>query len=940
MNIKKQSILFLLVLCLVFAFSSLALALPLGHWEYTGEYAILRQDGFEANYKVEMTKQNKDDVKICIIADQWAYLNEEKAILEPVPDTLKIYDGKVEEIEEKPINERELEIIKASSYKVLEEAPFVDNTEKGYKEVCHIANPRETPYLKFGDNSIEVYASQVYVTNATGTNITIEPNFAHLSLADPSIVAYYPLDNTHYNTVTQTYDYSDNNNDGNLTGYVFNHGTRLNNQQGSLFNTKNTSILIPSIKLGANEFSISLWYKYINSSQYDAIFKFSNSSVDRFYCEFWSGSTQIDCYNDLGDSSTQGIITGGRNYQQIYNLMIVFNSTNVSYYLDNVLKLQNPRFSSGLNFSNSYNLTLGNNQQSQNAMNGSMFSFQFYNKSLNSSEITSIYNAGKCAVSPIGDKLIAQYILCNQSDMNSESLPYWQGSYSNSSHVYDVNNQVEGKGGKGDISQNFNGKTNYDLMSPLNLTKDSFTIGLTINTYYPNTLAWGVLSIRNATVTSTGDFNIWANANETNLGFRLYNRTGSDHSCTVTGLKNNTNYYFTIIYNSTSKIMYIYKDSIVQCNRTIVGTLLNNHTGILLGTYFDRTSTRSFAGSISDLIIFNRSLSATEVAQLYAGTFPIYKNGGYLNSTLSVGNMTNATLNFCTNESNLTLTTNLSSVAQKFSLCTANRHLLNNSATTDADVRINFLSNSYFTPLIYSDYNINTSTITQYYNGVQNTITIESGGYLNTSIAITAPLNVTKIVTANNYIFLDTYARNLSNEWLKANITITSFNGRLSYTPTTVDLPTLVSSTNTIKTINNPLSDSFTAVFNLTTTYCNNSAKDRLNEVTISQGSVLSYVCNNDTTLIVTATILSGITTMTLVRQNSAILINNWAATFASMFGLLIVVVMLAVAMGYMLPLFGKDENNSIDLRKATIILVLSAILFAIAIIIFSYLAV
>jgi hypothetical protein len=79
------------------------------------------------------------------------------------------------------------------------------------------------------------FASQITLNGATGVNVTIEPNnMAHMSVADDSLVAYYPLDNSNPLT-NQTYDYTSQNNDGNLTGYTFNHGTRVNGQNQSFF---------------------------------------------------------------------------------------------------------------------------------------------------------------------------------------------------------------------------------------------------------------------------------------------------------------------------------------------------------------------------------------------------------------------------------------------------------------------------------------------------------------------------------------------------------------------------------------------------------------------------------------------------------------------------------------------------------------------------------
>jgi hypothetical protein len=103
-------------------------------------------------------------------------------------------------------------------------------------------------------------------------------------------------------------------------------------------------------------------------------------------------------------------------------------------------------------------------------------------------------------------------------------------------------------------------------------------------------------------------------------------------------------------------------------------------------------------------MIFNRTLTATEIQQLYTNTYPLYKTQGYINTTLDTG---------------INNTINLSLYAyanQYFKLGINNQSLIDvatNNATghiitnkSNVDVKLWFFSNTSVSPLLYNSFDI------------------------------------------------------------------------------------------------------------------------------------------------------------------------------------------------------------------------------------------
>ena len=216
---------------------------------------------------------------------------------------------------------------------------------------------------------------------------------------------------------------------------------------------------------------------------------------------------------------------------------------------------------------------------------------------------------------------------------------------------------------------------------------------------------------------------------------------------------------------------------------------------------------------------------------------------------------------------------------------------------------------------------------------VNNTVYSSVG--LNTNLTINKSMSLSAIDVQTDYIYLQGYKDYLGSEYLTANLNITSSNTNYYYNNTQNDLVYISLSLSTSKVITNNLPNNYTInLNNISTIYCNGNVKDKLDSLTVSQGTINSYTCSNGI-LSVNMFLLTGNTTLTLVRENGAVLMSNWIGTFAAMFALLVLVVFLVIAMAYLMPIYGGKPID-MDMGQIAWLLVLSAILFAAGVVIFS----
>jgi len=209
---------------------------------------------------------------------------------------------------------------------------------------------------------------------------------------------------------------------------------------------------------------------------------------------------------------------------------------------------------------------------------------------------------------------------------------------------------------------------------------------------------------------------------------------------------------------------------------------------------------------------------------------------------------------------------------------------------------------------------------------------IESAG-LNTNITINKTVYMSVLDVQDTYINLTDFQAYTGTEYLEYDLYITATDTAYAYNSSRKDFPYIQSSTDSIKVINNTY-DLTNVTLKLLTSYCGHPI-ELVDTVTVSNGTVQSWDCTNST-LTINMELGVGQTVITLEKAAGERLLKNWIIIFSSMFALLIVVVFLFVALGYLAPITGRTIETGIDFKAAVIMIILSAILFAAAIVIFS----
>ena len=209
-------------------------------------------------------------------------------------------------------------------------------------------------------------------------------------------------------------------------------------------------------------------------------------------------------------------------------------------------------------------------------------------------------------------------------DLDRSLLGYWAMDYANSTHVFDnssykINGTFAGGLGTGDLvtgkrgdALDFDGSDDYiDLLAPSNLNSLSYpyTVSIWAN---PATLSQDsiVMSIDPAGSSSDLAFGIFNTNNELLLGPPSwgYVLTGMNSYLTA-----GTWQHWVVIFNSTGQVDF-YLDGV---KRTLTSNTYFTPGGNRIGAR-SISAYRYFNGSLDEAMIFNRTLSETEIKALYS----------------------------------------------------------------------------------------------------------------------------------------------------------------------------------------------------------------------------------------------------------------------------------------------------------------------------------
>jgi hypothetical protein len=432
-----------------------------------------------------------------------------------------------------------------------------------------------------------------------------------------NLVAQYKL-NTNSNQ-TIVVDTTGNNN-GTLVGKTFNNGTvsgGVTIEDGAMkFNGVN-GYVATNISQGLNlssSYSISTWFKTdINQSNIivtlrngttfpSSTIQFSGSGANSHQLKFLLQQNST-CYVN---PTTTGL---NKDDNIWHNAVFVWNGTTIFGYIDNVLSVTSTLSDTCLNLLNSQTQTylqksvfIGSYGTS-GYFNGSVDETLIFNRSLSSSEIAGLYAQGRTQYTNVTSGLVAQY-----------SGRDYSGTAGTPTTIQDTNQLSQGK-----INQafNFDGNQNYIESSNVSINAGLFNQSGTYTV--SNWLKFDSLKALNVIWNYQGGNNnriMLVSNSAGGLTFNRYNGSAYTAKSTPSGtFSTNQWYYVTAISNNG--VLRLLVDNVEYNITSAIYASGNDYHKFRIGYGSSINSAYAINGSIDDVRIYNRSLSAEEISYLY-----------------------------------------------------------------------------------------------------------------------------------------------------------------------------------------------------------------------------------------------------------------------------------------------------------------------------------
>lgn len=515
-------------------------------------------------------------------------------------------------------------------------------------------------------------------------------------------------------------DSSGNGNTGTLNGYSFNNGqlnnvTQITGYYGNAYNFSTTLGNQSYVLLGNNastlnisgQFTISAWIYPLNSTEAfrkTIVSKKQGSTGYGLVLEATSRTLRGDVYG-LTDTYTSGSPTAISVNAWSY-VTLRYNGTHITTFVNCTQQLNDA--STGNVSSSTATPRIGTIASgSAEQFNGTIDEVRIHTVALNGTQICQEMNSPY----PVnGNGLVASYSF--ESNFTNAT-----GNY-----TYDTNNLVAGQING---SNRFNGVNEYITVPWSNSINDNITMSGWLNilntTTSSRTLGFG------NSAGSTNYLNVRITSNEIYLDMR-----DNDSSATTsTKIPFTSTGWNLVTFTINQPYFVMYVNGNLISNSSIAGQ--NNFVvnRVAIGALVRSTVSDYFNGSIDDVRIYNASLSATQIADIYnAGAYRIY------NYTSSNGNGT----------INLPLT---------------NTGLVNMSITSTAN-------GGY-----YQSWAINHNTNVDYLNTMAQSTNTFSATQKVTGLTATASFVTQYLTNSTHYMYVQPYQVNLSGGWY----------GAFNYTP-------------------------------------------------------------------------------------------------------------------------------------------------------------
>jgi hypothetical protein len=424
-------------------------------------------------------------------------------------------------------------------------------------------------------------------------------------------VALYQL-NGNANDVSGNYN-------GTATSVTY--GTGVFGQAG-VFNGTSSKIDLSNLGLGGSATrTISAWINVNSLSAHQTIFQFgSNADKERFGFDVTTaGKLEISTYNrDITTTSAQITVGSWFNVAVTYNGGAIDTATNTQIYVNgSAVAMSNIGTTTGILSTGNANYAIGYDRlNTRRYFNGSIDQVRIFNTALLPLEVEALYIEELCICDGTVDTLDiledASCIALYPLNGNANDL---SGNYSGTPTAvsYGV--------GEFDLAADFNGSTSkIDLpLTTLGNNSFSITMWLKFDSVGSGSTQQYIFNKYNGSASGTYGIQCQKQANQNTIRFNMYNTLDAIYGIvtTTTAMTVGVWYNYVLVFNSgTSITAYLNGNS--EATTSTSGTFAQNTADLRLGAYW--AGSAFLNGSIDQVRIFNKALSAGEVTTLYNET--------------------------------------------------------------------------------------------------------------------------------------------------------------------------------------------------------------------------------------------------------------------------------------------------------------------------------
>ena len=513
---------------------------------------------------------------------------------------------------------------------------FVTNDNGSIQDPLNIQTP-----IKIGINATSYYFSgyipimQVYNRALSATEVMqnymatrARFNVANTDIVRNGLVLYLDAAKSisYSGTGLTASDITGNNNNGSLLNYV---DYTTSNNGALVLNGSSSIISIGTKNLIQNDFTLSIWYK-LNSNAIKEHFLFSTGYISPSSFLLTSddqgngNATLAAYYVSSGGVNTSYFLSSSLSSSQLYNITLVRNGIVNTPYINGVTQAtftNSTVLGSGL-----YELGYATQRNKTTSyMQGNIYTTQIYNRALSATEVMQNYMATRGRYSTPNTDIVRNGLVLYLDAAKSIS---YSGTGLTASDITGNNNNgslVNGVGYTSSYSGAFvmDGINDYirvQSMENTNFPQLEGTIGFW---YYINSLTGSTdytssLGIFDGYDAARNHFFIRNYSTiPTNIQIAVQDSTTASYLYSYNGSASNDNWHNIVLTykTGTSSSVKFYIDSVLKASGVLTSTAwtpTNQAVGFCNGS-----SSLCMKGNYSNLLIYNRQITATEILQNY-----------------------------------------------------------------------------------------------------------------------------------------------------------------------------------------------------------------------------------------------------------------------------------------------------------------------------------